>query len=297
MGEYNEPTIVVFYVLYHLKRVVKKLHTPPQRCYNSPEPPSCWLPGNLDSMDIFSLSWVGVFFAVTFAFFVRGVAGFGNALILAPILILIVSPKPVVVINLLLGVVANGVLLPYAFRNMNRRVVMIMAACSLPGIPLGTWVIKIIASSDLKVLIGGLTVFFALLIAFGLTPRFRRERLSAGVAGFLSGVLASATSLGGPPAILFMHNQDWGKEVVHATLAVFFFFGCCFSLAALAISGVVDADTMVTAVSFIPAMLIGLGLGMIAFFRIHPDFFRRLSIAVIVVTGVMGILSGLGVIS
>lgn len=253
--------------------------------------------GLIDSMDIFSLSWVGVFFAVTFAFFVRGVAGFGNALILAPILILIVSPKPVVVINLLLGIVSNGVLLPYAFRNMNRRVVMIMAACSLLGIPLGTWIIKVIASSDLKVLIGGLTVFFALLLLFGLTTRFRRERLAAGVSGFLSGVLSSATSLGGPPAVLFMHNQDWGKDVIHSTLTVFFFFGCCFSLAALAVSGIVDADTMVTAVSFIPAVLIGLGLGMIAFFRIHPDFFRRLSMVVIVVTGIMGILSGLDVIS
>ena len=251
----------------------------------------------MESIDIFSLSWVGVFFAVVFAFFVRGVVGFGNALVLAPILILIVSPKPVVVINIILGMVSHAVLLIYAFRSINVRIVIIMAICCLVGIPLGTWIIKVIASSDLKVLIGGLTVFFALLIMLGLTPAFRRERLASGISGFLSGILLSATSLGGPPAVLFMHNQNWSKEMVHSSLAVYFFFACLFALIALAISGVVDAKMVVTAASFIPAMLIGLALGMMAFFRIHPQFFRRLSIAVVVVTGILGILSGLGVLS
>ena len=250
-----------------------------------------------DSMDIPSLSWFLACIAVIFAFFVRGVVGFGNALILAPVFILMLEPKSVVVINLMLGIFSNGLLLPYALRNMNRRIVVIMAVCSLIGIPLGAWIIKVIASSDLKVLIGGLTVFFALLLIFGVTYKFKRERLASGVSGFFSGILGSATSLGGPPVVLLLHNQNWDKEKVHSSLAAYFFFGCSFSLAALAISGVVDTKTIVTAASFIPAMLVGLGLGLIAFFRIHPDFFRRLSIAVIVVTGILGILSGLDVIS
>ena len=234
---------------------------------------------------------------VFFAAFVRGVAGFGFALITAPTLLLILSPKSVVAINLLLGIPSSALLLSYAFRQVDLRKILPLAAGSLLGIPLGVYIIKVIAPSALKVLIGGLTVFFAIPLILGFGAVFRREKLVSGVSGFLSGILSSSTSLGGPPVVLFMHNQNWRKEVIYSSLAAYFFFVCCCAIGALLVSGLIDGKVVVSAVSLVPALFVGLGLGLVAFSRINAGLFRRLSIAIVVAAGVLGVLSGLGVVS
>jgi len=247
------------------------------------------------SLDVFSGYWVLASCAVLFAAFVRGVAGFGFALVLAPILLLILSPKSVVVVNLLLALVSNILVLRYGFRNVYLRKISPMAVSSLLGIPLGIWIITVITPSALRVLIGGVTVFFAIPLALGFTKAFTRERLACSISGFLSGILSTSTSLGGPPVVLFMHNQNWSKEAIHSSLAAYFAFACFCSLIALAVSGFIDAQIIMCAASLVPALLVGIGLGMVTFTRINPRFFRGFSLAVIICAGILGILSGLGI--
>lgn len=248
-------------------------------------------------MDLFGLSWVGALAVVFFAAFVRGVAGFGFALVSAPILLLLWSPKSVVAINLLLGIPSALIQWRYASREVDLRKILPLAAGSLFGIPLGVYIIKEIAPSALKVLIGGVTVFLAIPLILGLGVAFRRERLASSAFGFLGGILASSTSLGGPPVVLFVHNQNWRKEVIYSGLAVYFLFVCVCSIGAFLISGLIDVEVVVGAVSLLPALLVGLGLGIVVFSRVDAELFRRLSIAIVIAAGVLGILSGLGVVS
>lgn len=247
----------------------------------------------MPSLDVFSVSWVLVSCAVLFAAFVRGVAGFGFALVLAPILLLILSPKSVVVVNLLLGLPSNILVLRYGFRNVYLKRIFPMVASSLLGIPLGIWIIIVIAPSALRVLIGGVTIFFAILLTLGLTKAFTKERVVCGISGFLSGILSTSTSLGGPPVVLFMHNQNWRKEAIHSNLAAYFLFVASCSLIALFASGFIDAQIIMYAASLVPALLIGTGLGLVTFIRTSPRFFRGLSLMIIICAGILGILSGL----
>ncbi|MFC1941924.1 TSUP family transporter [Chloroflexota bacterium] len=162
----------------------------------------------METLDIFSLPWILVFCAVIFAAYVRGVVGFGFALVLAPIMLLILNPKSVVVVNLLLGLISSIMVLRYGFRNIYLKGIAPMAVSSLLGVPLGLWIITIIAPSTLKMLIGGATIIFAIPLAVGFTRTFLNERLACSISGFLSGILATSTSLGGPPVVLLMHNQS-----------------------------------------------------------------------------------------
>jgi uncharacterized membrane protein YfcA len=149
----------------------------------------------------------------------------------------------------------------------------------------------------LKMLIGGITIIFAIPLALNLAVPFTRERLISGAFGFLSGTLAATTGLPGPPIVLYIHNQRWEKAVVHSSLSICSTVAGSFSLVALLLSGLIDLDIVVYSASFIPALLVGLGLGMITFFRINPGFFRLLSMCVVIIAGIMGILSGFGIIS
>ncbi len=248
--------------------------------------------------EIFSLSWILASCAVAFAAFIRGTIGFGNALTLAPLLILIVkNPKSVVVIVLFIGLFINITLLRYAIRYVDFRRISPIIIGSLLGIPLGILIIKNIDPSLLKMIIGGITIAFAIPLTLSPAIPLTRERLTPGIFGFIGGVMSASVGLPGPAIVLFMHNQRWEKAMVHSSLTIYFLFSMSFSLIALLLSGLINTDIFIYTLSFIPALLVGIGLGMIAFFRINPKFFRLLSLCVVIIAGIMGILSGFGIIS
>ena len=247
-------------------------------------------------LDIFSASWFLAFGAVFFAATVRGTTGFGFALVLAPILLLLLEAKSVVVIDLLLGALGNIVVVVTSLRNIRWRWIRPMLAGVVLGIPLGVFTISAISSSALKVMIGAVVLVFAIPLALGFTRAFRHEKPVAGLAGFTGGFLASSTSLGGPPIVLFMHNQGWHKEAIHPSLAACFLLMTSGSLVGLLISGLVSRPTVLTAASLAPALLIGTGVGMVAFRRINERLFRTLSVVIILGAGIAAVLSGLGVI-
>ncbi len=247
-------------------------------------------------LDIFSASWFLVFGAVFFAAVIRGTTGFGFALVLAPILLLLLEPKSVVVVDLLLGLLSNIVVVATSLRSIRWRWITPMLAGVVLGIPLGVVTIMVISPSALKVMIGAVVLVFAIPLALGFTRAFRREKQVAALAGLAGGFLASSTSLGGPPIVLFMHNQDWRKETIHPSLAACFLLMTSGSLVGLGISGLVVTPTVLTAASLAPALLVGTGVGMVAFRRINERLFRVLSVVIIFGAGIAAVLSGFGVI-
>jgi uncharacterized membrane protein YfcA len=248
----------------------------------------------MQGLDIFSLAWILSFVAVLLAAFVRGVSGFGFALILAPILLLILNSKSVVIINLFLGFLANIVVFFYCVRKISlRKITPMMIAC-LIGVPLGAYIIYIIDAAMLKIIVGGVILVFAIPMAFGFNLTLKNETAASGAAGFLSGVLITATSLGGPPVVLYMHNQRWEKEDIYNNQAGYFLFANVCAFIALSLSGFMDAQIAIFSVSLMPALLIGTVLGIVAFRRINQRFFRYLSLAIVIGTGILGIISGLG---
>jgi uncharacterized membrane protein YfcA len=248
----------------------------------------------MQSLEIFSPVWILILCAVLFAAFIRGLAGFGFALILAPVLLLILNPAAVVVINLFLSLLSNIVVIVHSHARIDFKRILPIALSSLLGIPLGVWIISVVATSILKIFIGVVIICFAVLVAFGFRKTFASERIPSYTAGFFSGILSSSTSLGGPPVVLFMHGQNWPKEVIHPSLAGYFIvLGSC-SLIALSLSGQVAVATLITAASLAPALLVGTFLGMIMFQRVNTPFFRGFSIAIVICAGLLGVTSGLG---
>ena len=120
--------------------------------------------------------------------------------------------------------------------------------------------------------------------------------MTSGLAGFLSGILASSTSLGGPPVVLVMHSQNWTRRKILASLAAYFMFLNLFSLLALSISGQMHVEILVTAASLVPAMLIGVRLGMMGFHRTDSRSFRFLSMFIVICAGILAVISGLGIL-
>jgi len=251
----------------------------------------------MHSLDIFSIPSVLAFCTVLVAAFVRGVSGFGLALILAPILLLLMDAKSTVVVNLFLAIISNLVVLPFNFRHIYLKGILPMLVLTIPGVAVGAWIITVIEPSILKMVIGAVTVISAIPLAVGISRAFHKEKLACGISGFLGGLIGTSTSLGGPPVVLFMHNQNWRKETIHASLAAYFTFHAVFSIGALVITGIVEVPTLVTTGSLLPALLIGTLVGMVAFRKLSQRLFRIITLSIIVCAGILGILSGAGILS
>jgi uncharacterized protein len=75
------------------------------------------------------------------------------------------------------------------------------------------------------------------------------------MAGFVSGITGTATSIGGPPlAILYQHQRP---RVVRTTLAVYFVIGAALSIVGLLLAGEMTRDEVLLAGLLLPTLVVG----------------------------------------
>lgn len=123
----------------------------------------------------------------------------------------------------------------------------------LPGILLGSWVVVTqpprVTAAVVAVVVLGAVVLSATSWHARPTPS------SLVVAGVVSGVSGTATSIGGPPvAMLYQHA---GGSVLRSTMGVYFLVGNVLSVAALTVAGEIGERELLRALAMLPFLLVG----------------------------------------
>ena len=81
------------------------------------------------------------------------------------------------------------------------------------------------------------------------------RHVSTRSAGVLSGVMGTASSIGGPPMALVMQNEDGDR--IRANLSVFFVVSCCISLVVLWVGGMFQLQHLLYGAYMLPGVFIG----------------------------------------
>ena len=199
---------------------------------------------------------IAVFLTAVSAAAVQSVAGFGLALVSAPLLLLIHGPfvpGPMM---------AGGLVLTCLILIRDHQHVDVSGLTySLIGRMIGTVGAAgflLVASDTLFDLAFALLVMFAVILsAAGLEPRPNRK--NAFIAGSLSGLMGTISSIGGPPMALLYQNA--GASRLRGTLAGFFLVGSIVSLMALALVGRFGPEEIVLSIFLAPPMALGFWLG------------------------------------
>jgi uncharacterized membrane protein YfcA len=123
----------------------------------------------------------------------------------------------------------------------------------VPGTIAGALLLTAIPEGALAILIACVVLLGVVLTSLGWVPLPRRRNLV--LAGATSGVLGTATAIGGPPMALVWQNSSGPK--LRGTMSGFFLVGSVLSIAVLAITGAVHAETFRTCALLVPAMLAG----------------------------------------
>jgi uncharacterized membrane protein YfcA len=192
---------------------------------------------------------------VTLGALVQGGIGFGAGMIAVPVLA-VVAPEALPVTMLAWAAPLNVAVALRERDEVDRAGVGWVTLGRLPGTALGAWVVGTVAAETVSVLAGGaLLVAVATSVAsLTVTPTSPAKV----AAGFVSGAMSAATSLGGP-ALALLYQREEGPTM-RSTLGVNLTLGVILSLGLLAATGAVRGHQVALALALQPGLVLGLAL-------------------------------------
>lgn len=221
---------------------------------------------------------------------VQGISGFGFALLSMPLLSLIVDPKNAVAVSTLIGTVASGTLLVRHRHFVRWDLVRPMLGAAAVGMPLGLYLLVVIAERPLRLLLAVVVAGFAGLLASGWRVRSTNRGVEL-LAGFTSGVLNTSLSTNGPPLVVVLQARDLEPEEFRGTISALFFASGLVANVLLAGAGRYHEATLIQAAIGLPALLVGSTIGGRVARMLPAAAFRRVVLSLLVVTALASALA------
>jgi uncharacterized protein len=214
---------------------------------------------------------------------IRGITGFGGAMVMSPPLALLLGAKIAVPVALLLEGIAAAPMLFETRALVRWRVIgpIMIAACI--AAPLGTYLLVTADPQVLRRVIAATVIVFSLLLLRGWRYAGPQRIATGAGLGALSGAMMSATSVGGPPVILYLLA---GPDPIETTRANLTFFICTVSivgLTMLALSGKFEVRALWIAAALAPGYFGGMVGGSRLFRRFDDRRFRQLTLILMMV--------------
>ncbi len=189
--------------------------------------------------------------------FVFSAVGFGMALAMAPILLLILEPRQVVVLANSMIVLATVLILAQTWRHYRWRQSWLFVVAGLPPVALGVFLLNVAAPTVLRTAIVGLILVIAILSLFNVRLPGARTRGGAVGFGFTTTLLTTTLSIGGFLAGIYAIEQEWTREQMRATLAVYFLLAGALGLVLYAATGLIPREMAYTIGIGTPAVVVG----------------------------------------
>jgi uncharacterized membrane protein YfcA len=220
----------------------------------------------------------------------RGFAGVGSGMLMAPFFAVIFGPVHTVAIIITMEIVVTAQLLPSVRRHIDWSVVGVMGATAAVFMPIGTW---LLVSLDPALIARGIAVLVLVFSCILLTGwRYRGpKRLPATLGvGALSGTLMGSTSLGNPPVMVYLLSSQDRAEVNRANFTGYFAITLMTLLVLMFLQGLlVWRPIQLAAILLVPFMA-GAWIGSRLFRKSSELLYRRVALGLLVCAGLYGLL-------
>lgn len=226
---------------------------------------------------------------VMLAGFMRGITGFGGAMLMAPPLSILLGPVTAVVIALTLEISAALVLFADALPKINRRTLTYLTIPAVFTVPIGGYLLLTLDPVIARKMIAGVVVVFSLVLLSGIRYSGKPRPATSLALGSIVGVLLGATSVGAPPVILYLLSGPDPQVVTRANLTVFVTAISVVGLAMLAIAGAATTSLAQLAAMLTAPFLLATWLGAKAFNKLSDIAVRRVSLGMMLVMGTVGL--------
>lgn len=226
--------------------------------------------------------------AMTFgAAYVRGLTGFGMAIILVPLLGLIVPPGEAVVLGILLQLLIGPVGLKVIMADADRATAVPIALLAMLATPAGMVVLHATTPDVARLLITLIAVGAFIAVLLPKQPEGHKPgRIAVTGTGIASGILTGFAAMPGPPVVPFYLRRHLEPKVARASMMLIFFATAIAGTLAALWVGIATARLFILSLILFLPMWFGNRIGGRHFGSVAPHVWQAM---VAVVLGVAAI--------
>lgn len=215
----------------------------------------------------------------------RGFAGFGSALAIAPVLALAVGPRTAIPAILIVMLVTSMQLVPKAWNSANWRTVIPLSVGGAIGIPIGAWLLVMVDQELIRRSISATVICFAVLMLIGWRYKGSVKSAYSAIAGGLGGLISGAAASGGPAVIMFLLAGPESAARNRAAIILYFLFTQAVALIVYSFGGLMTAKTLWVALPMLPTIVLGTWIGEKFFGKASDQLYRRIALVFLLVIG------------
>lgn len=223
--------------------------------------------------------WIILIVAV--ASLIKGITGFGFALVSLPLLMIWYSPKELIPVLILCNLFASVIIVLQKKKRklVNKQFQSLIFFGALFTV-VGVVTLKYISEN---ILITIMSIFFILLSIFSLLDikySLKLTNLSYKIAGVFLGFLTGSISISGPPLALFLNSANVDNQEFREIFSWFSIVTAIIALLGYSLLGFFTFKTLKMSALFVPILFLGSFLGKKLNYSISPILFKKISILI-----------------
>lgn len=188
---------------------------------------------------------------------VRGLTGFGGAMVMTLPLAWLLPPGEAISVVLLMESIAAAPLLRRAYADCSGKTLVPICVFAAVFLPFGVMAQSRMDPDTVRTGIALLVLVFSVLLMFGVGIRNAPPRWVSGVVGSVGGFLMGSTAIGGPIVVLYLMALKDSPEVARANLMIYITFVASFGLLILILNGAVGRSGLYLMLLMTPIYLVG----------------------------------------
>jgi uncharacterized membrane protein YfcA len=244
------------------------------------------------------MDWIalGLYVGATFlGGFTSGLTGFAAGLVVSGVWLHVITPLQTAVLIAAYGVVNQAYGIWKVRHALRWRRIFPFVAGGAVGVPLGAYLLAYIDPAHLRVGVGVLLILYS---AYNLARPTLKTITSNGptdaAVGLLNGLLGGLTGLGGVISTIWVQLGGGPKDAQRAVFQPVLFMTMTMATLTFAASGYLfNLDTLKLFLIGLPALLLGLWVGVRAYGKLDDAAFRKAILILLLLSGLSLVLPAL----
>lgn len=229
---------------------------------------------------------------IAISMFLETTVGFGFAIISMPLMSLIMEPKAAVLYVSAAALLSRPILMWNTRHEWQVSVLGIMLPGVILGMVPGSYVLKLISNTSLKIFFGIMLLLALILMFYKVRLPIKNMIVGRFLAGVGAGFFGGSTSMAGPPVALWFANEKMDKLKMRANMIWVFTLVNFLTLVAGYFMGTTkELGSWQNLLYILPGLILGFGLGIHYITRINQQIFTHI-VQILVAFGALTLLAG-----
>ncbi len=233
------------------------------------------------------LLWAGITAFV--AGLMRGFAGFGSAILMAPIFAVLLGPVHMVPMVAAIELPMSVMLFLGSQKDVEWKFVAPLSAIAMAAMPVGLW---LLVSLDAAAITRAVSVIVLLFVAVLITGwRYQGPRplaLTLGIGG-ISGTMMATTSVGGPPVLLYMLAAAMPAATIRANIVAYYLLTGFILVTMVMLASPTALAAVIDAMVLLPVILASSWIGSRLAGKAADQTYRWIAYIFLAAAGIIGL--------